>query len=241
MHSITRTVLVTGASSGIGRAVARRLLAENHRVIGTARDCECFARQHSRFACYSLDLAEPETIPRLARQLQEDFPELDTVIFCAGYGQFGSLEQFSCRQIEELMMVNFTAQALLTRALLPKLKRRPRCNLVYIGSEAALQGSRKGTIYCASKFALRGFTQALRGECGTSSVRVSLINPGMVQTPFFDALSFTPGPDQGQFLRPDDVADAVVYILQAGKHMVIDEINLNPANKVIKFKGKAKD
>lgn len=238
MHTITRTVLVTGASSGIGRAVARRLLADGHRVIGTARDCGSFVKQHPRFSGYALDLAKSETIAPLARQLQQDFPELDTVIFCAGYGQFGSLEQFSYRQIEELMMVNFTAQAMMTRALLPKLKSRTRCNLVYIGSEAALLGRRQGSIYCASKFALRGFTQALRDECGTSSVRVSLINPGMVQTSFFDKLSFRPGEDLGQFLQADDVADAVVYVLQAGEHMVVDEINLNPVNKVVRFKGK---
>lgn len=238
MQSVTRTVLVTGASSGIGRAVARRLLAEGHQVIGTARDCSCFVRQHSRFSGYALDLAKPETIPLFTRQLEQEFPQLDTAIFCAGYGQFGSLEQFSYRQIEELMMVNFTAQAMLTRALLPKLKRRTRCNLVYMGSESALRGSRKGSIYCASKFALRGFTQALRDECGTSCVRVSLINPGMVETPFFDKLSFMPGEDSGQFLQADDVADAVAYVLQAGGHMVVDEVNLNPVNKVVRFKGK---
>ncbi len=241
MHALTRTVLVTGASSGIGRAVARRLLDQGQQVIGTARDCSRFARQHPRFACYPLDLAKPETITPLARQLEVDYPQLDTVIFCAGYGRFGALEQFSERQIERLMTVNFTSQALLTRALLPKLKRRPRCNLVYVGSEAALQGRRKGSIYCASKFALRGFAQALRDECATGSVRVSLINPGMVQTPFFDDLSFLPGDQPGQSLQADDVADAVCYILRAGEHMVVDEINLNPRNKVVRFKGNKGD
>ena len=230
-----RTVLVTGASSGIGRAVARRLLNDGHQVIGTSRDCGCFVRRHDHFASFTLNLSEPAEIPPFSRGLTDAFPQLDTVVFCAGYGHFGSLEQFSARQIEDLMMVNFTAQALLTRALLPKLKRRPRCNLIYIGSEAALQGRRKGTIYCAGKFALRGFTQALRDECATGAVKVSLINPGMVQTPFFDALDFMPGDGEGQSLQADDVADAVVYILQAGEHMVVDEINLSPVKKVVRF------
>lgn len=227
---------MTGASSGIGRAIARLLLTRGHRVIGTSRNCQEITSRHPRFSCCFLDLARPDMLTVLARELEQICPELDTVIFSAGYGQFGSLEEFSNRQIETLMMVNFTAQALLTRALLPKLKRQKRSNLVYIGSEAGLQGSRKGSIYCASKFALRGFTQALRDECSGSSVRVTLINPGMVQTAFYDGLAFRPGSGEGQFLRSEDIAAAVAYVLQAGEHMVIDEINLHPAKRVVEFR-----
>lgn len=236
MHTVKRTVLVTGASSGIGRAIARLLLADGHRVIGTARDSGRFSRSDPNFVGMALDLAKLAEIPAFAKQIQNNFPELDAVVFAAGYGQFGGLEQFSFEQIENLMTVNFTAQAFLTRALLPKLKQKTHASLVYIGSEAALKGSRNGSIYCASKFALRGFTQALRDECGKSSVRVSLVNPGMVDTAFFDTLSFAPGKQPGQALLAGDVADAVAYILQAGPHCAIDEINLNPPSKVIEFK-----
>jgi len=232
MQTVNRTVLVTGASSGIGRAIARQLLQHGHRVIGVARNCQQFQYPHSQFSAVELDLAKPASIGGFAKQVQQDYPELDAVVFAAGYGQFGGLEQFSFAQIEQLMMVNFTAQAHLTRALLPKLKQKTHSNLIYIGSEAALKGSRNGSIYCASKFALRGFSQALRDECGKTSVRVSLVNPGMVDTAFFDKLSFAPN----QALQADDVADAVSYILQAKHHCVIDEINLNPANKIIEFK-----
>ena len=109
-------------------------------------------------------------------------------------------------------------------------------DLIFIGSEAALVGSRKGSIYCASKFALRGFSQALRDECAKSSVRVSLINPGMVKTDFFQTLTFKPGEHESQHLLAEDVADAVSYIINARKGIIIDEINLNPANNVIQFK-----
>ena len=231
-----RSALVTGASSGIGRAVARRLLAHGHSVVGVSRDTRRFAVAHPGFSAIELDLAELERMPVAAQKIQQLAPELDTVVFAAGYGQFGGLEQFSAAQIERLMTVNFTAQACLTRALLPKLKQRRQANLIYIGSEAALKGSRNGSIYCASKFAVRGFSQALRDECGKSPVRVSLVNPGMVDTEFFESLGFMPGKHAGQALHADDVADAVMYILQAGPHCVIDEINLNPASKVIEFK-----
>lgn len=236
--SINRTLLVTGASSGIGRAIARRLLQHGHSVIGSSRDCRCFSQWHPNFHAVELDLAKLDSISSFAKQVQDDHPALDGVVFAAGYGQFGGLEQFSPAQIEQLLTVNFTAQAVLTRALLPKLKQKPRANLLYIGSEAALKGSRNGSIYCASKFALRGFTQALRDECGKSSVRVSLINPGMVDSAFFETLSFAPGRGAGQSLSVEDIADAASYVLHAASNAVIDELNLSPACKVVEFKKK---
>lgn len=233
MRVIKRTILVTGASSGIGRAVARMLLAEGHAVIGAARDCARFNRAHPDFHPYELDLSQLQNLPAKILALPEQFPGLDGVVFCAGAGLFGSLEEFSYNQIQDLINLNFTSAAIITRALIPVFKRKPRSDLVYIGSEAALKGSRKGTIYCAGKFALRGFTQALREECGKDNVRVCLINPGMVRTPFFDGLSFSPGADERNYLLPEEVADSVSYVINSRVTMSVDEINLNPATKVI--------
>ena len=236
MHGIKRTVLVTGASSGIGRAIARQLLNNGHYVIGTSRDCQKFTHNHPRFNALEIDFASLKDITPKVKVIIKEHRTLDCVIFSAGYGKFGSLEQFSLPQIEALMTVNFTSQVFLTRALIAHLKKQGHSQLIYIGSEAALKGSRKGSIYCASKFALRGFTQALRDECGTSSVRVSLINPGMVDTPFFDELTFQPGNNEKHALSANDIADAVTYIINSGRHGSIDEINLNPTHKVIQLK-----
>ncbi len=236
MHTIKRTLLVTGASSGIGRAIAKQLLHAGHMVIGSSRDCNKFIVEHENFSSIELDLAQLKQLPAKLKTLEKTFPALDGVIFSAGYGQFGAVEQFSFAQIEQMITVNFTSQAVITRALIPNLKRKPHSNLIYIGSEAALKGSRKGSIYCASKFALRGFTQALRDECGSTSVRVSLINPGMVKTSFFDKLSFQPGDADTHRLIAEDIAETVSFILNSRSNIVIDEINLNPANKVIQFK-----
>ncbi len=236
MHPIKRTVLVTGASSGIGRAIAENLLRQGHWVLGVSRDCGKFIRRVAHFTPVQLDLSRLHDIPPKMRELEQAFPDIDAVIFCAGRGQFGSVEEFSYAQIEDLMTLNFTSQAFLVRALLPALKRKEHSDLIFIGSEAALKGSRKGALYCASKFALRGFTQALREECGKSKVRVCLINPGMVKTAFFDTLSFEPGDEPSHFIEPEDVAEAVSYVLNSSVQIVIDEINLSPLNKVVKFK-----
>jgi 3-hydroxy acid dehydrogenase/malonic semialdehyde reductase len=236
MHTIKRTVLVTGAGSGIGRAIGRNLLQQGHHVIGVSRDSGKFIRQMDNFTPVQLDLSRLNELPQKIHELEHTFPEIDAVVFCAGRGQFGSVEEFSYAQIEDLMTINFTSQAFLVRALLPALKCKDHSDLIFIGSEAALKGSRKGALYCASKFAVRGFTQALREECGKSKVRVCLINPGMVKTAFFEQLSFEPGDDPSNYIEPEDVAEAVSYVLNSRAQIVIDEINLSPLNKVVKFK-----
>ena len=236
MHTIKRTVLVTGASSGIGRAIARNLLHQGHHVLGVSRDGGKFIRQMDNFTPVQLDLSWLNDIPKKIRELEQAFPEIDAAVFCAGRGQFGSVEEFSYAEIEDLMTLNFTSQAFLVKTLLPALKRKDHGDLIFIGSEAALKGSRKGAIYCASKFAVRGFTQALREECGKSNVRVCLINPGMVKTAFFEPLSFEPGDESSNFIEPEDIAEAVSYVLNSRAQIVIDEINLSPLNKVVKFK-----
>jgi NADP-dependent 3-hydroxy acid dehydrogenase YdfG len=236
VHTLNRTLVITGVSSGIGRATARKMLQQGHQVIGISRDCSQFTQAHEHFTPIELDLANLNQLPEKLAHLDKKFPHIDTLVCCAGFGQFGSLEEFSYTQIQTMINTNLTSQVFLARALIPGLKQKPASDIVFIGSEAALKGSRKGSVYCAGKFALRGFAQALREECARSNVRVSLINPGMVKTAFFDKLSFQPGEDHSNFIQPNDVADAVSFILNANPAMVIDEINMSPLNKVIKFK-----
>lgn len=236
MSQLNRTVLVSGASSGIGRAVCENLLQQGHKVIGLSRTGAQFNVVPEQYSHWAMDLSALDTLPAALQKLQSRHPDLDSVVFCAGMGRFASLEEFSTVQIQQLIDLNLTSQILMARTLLPGLKHKAHGDMVFIGSEAALKGSRKGTVYCATKFALRGFTQALREECGKSRVRVSLINPGLVDTAFFEHLDFKPGSAPNQALTAGDVAQSVGYILRARPGIVIDEINLNPANKVIEFK-----
>lgn len=238
MQELTRTVLITGASSGIGAAIAHRLLREGCRVIGLARDFSQFKTSDGAFQPIEIDLADLKALPGKLKALEKKFPSIDVGILCAGRGQFGSLEEFSYAQISALMELNFTSQAYVVRALLPLLKRRKRGDLIFIGSEAALKGSRKGALYCASKFALRGFAQALREECAGSGVRVSIIHPGMVKTAFFDALNFEPGEGESHSIPAEDIAEIAALLLRLRQGTVIDEIHCTPLTKVIHFKNR---
>lgn len=229
----SRTALVTGATSGIGRAVAARLIADGHRVVGVGRD---FSKPSlgDAFTPATLDFADLDALPERLRELAAGHPGIDALVLAAGRGLIGGLEQCSYRQIRELLDLNFTSQAFVVRAFLPALKRRGGGDVVFIGSEAALAGARQGSVYCASKFAVRGFAEALRDECAKSGVRVSIVHPGLVRTPFFDGLPIAPGDDDANALEPDEVAAAVALALAQRPGAVIDEIVLSPLKNVVR-------
>jgi 3-hydroxy acid dehydrogenase/malonic semialdehyde reductase len=154
----------------------------------------------------------------------------------AGIGRMGFLEQLSVKDIRLVMDTNLTSQVIVTKTFLPLLKKQGEGDILFMGSEAALKGARQGSIYCASKFALRGFSQALREECGKSGVRITLINPGAVRTPFFEKLQFEPGLAAENAIEPEDIASAVSMVLAARSGTVFDEITLSPRNQVWKKK-----
>lgn len=231
-----RTVLVTGASGAIGAAVCKALLAQNHDVIAVTRN-----PNRLKFACeklqqLTLDLADLDALPNALRAFAERTPQLDAAILCAGRGNFGSLEEFSYASIRSLIDLNLTSQAYVARAIVPLFKRNGRGDLLFIGSEAGLHPGRRGAIYSASKAAVRALAGALRDECARRGVRVTVINPGMVRSAFFDGLAFEPGADPENYLLPEDVADAVELVLNSRAETVFDEINLSPLKKVVRFK-----
>ena len=235
MQSSEKTILVTGASSGIGRAITTLLLDRGYRVTGLARDFSKFPCHDKHFSAVSMDLSNLDSLPGQLEDLIRKEPVIDGLICCAGSGRFGSLEEFSCTQIRSLLDLNLTSQICLVRTLLPGMKQRGSGTIIFMGSEAALAGGKRGAIYSAAKFGLRGLSQALRQECAASGIRISIINPGMVKTEFFEALDFRPGEAADNYILPEDVARAALLILEARKGTVFDEINLSPQKKVIRF------
>lgn len=228
-----KTYLISGSSSGIGRAIATTLLAQGHRVIGLARDHSQFSPETQHYHTVTVDFADIDTLEACFKDIKQNEPSLHGLICCAGFGRFATLEQFSQQQIQDMMNVNFISQVLFIKAFLPQLKKQQQGDIIVLGSEAALQGSAKGSLYCASKFALRGFCQSLRAECRTAHVGVSLINPGFVDTPFFDDLDFEPKDRQIHAIAPERIAALVSLILAEDDVTVFEEINLQPMTKVM--------
>lgn len=236
MSKPLETILVTGASSGIGLALSKKLLADGYAVIGVSRSGNAADIQHEQYSDIICDLSDIKQIEQQIKPfLGKDIP-IAGVVFCAGQGYFGALEQLDFAKVEALIRLNLLSPMFLSKLLVPYFKRRKAGRLVFIGSEAALQGAKNGTAYCASKFGLRGFVQSLSAEARQAGVNVSLINPGMVDTPFFDDLHFEPGAHPSNSISVETLADCIITCLKTDSNSVIDEINLSPRNKVVSFK-----
>jgi len=231
-----RSILVTGASRGVGAAITAGLLGEGCNVIGIARKFNGAFSDDDKFEAVELDLSKLDNIPAQFQSIRRKFRSIDGVVCNAGFGRFGSLEEFSSTQIRDLVDLNLTSQILLTREFLPSMKTQGFGDIIFMGSEAALRGGKRGAVYSATKFALRGLAESLREECSGSGVRVSIINPGMVATDFFEELNFQPGKDADCHLVPDDIYAALELILTARPGININEIELSPHRKLIEFK-----
>ncbi len=232
-HNNNQLVVITGASSGIGLAMSNLLLQEGYKVLGIANKFAKSTIQHPNFSSKTMDLADLDALPELMSALVGNVKlPVKALVNNAGIGKMGFLEQLSVKDIRLVMDTNFTSHAIVTKSFLPLLKRQGVGDIVFTGSEAALKGARQGSIYCASKFALRGFAQALREESAKSGLRVTLINPGAVRTPFFDELHFEPGPEPENAIDPEDIAKTVSMVLQARAGTVFDEIVLSPGSRV---------
>lgn len=231
----TETTLITGASSGIGNATAKLLLEQGHTVIGIARDFSKAGIGHAQFIPVTLDLSDLKTLPTSLMELAGQY-EITCLVCNAGQGRFGSLEEFSYRQIQTMIELNLVSPIYCVRAILPGMKKRRKGRIIFIGSEAALQGGKRGAVYASTKFGLRGMAQSLRQECASSNIDVSIINPGMVKTDFFKDLDFAPGEGAENHLLPEDVATTILHVLSSRPGTVIDEINLSPRKKVIVHK-----
>jgi len=234
MQTELKTALITGASSGIGQATSRLLMAQGYRVIGISRRGQVAEFQNDNFSAVALDLARLDQLESRIAELVETCA-IDYFIHAAGEGHFGSIEQFSVAQIETSMRVNLISAMVICRSLVPALRRRGKGRIIFIGSESALHAGRKGALYCAAKYGLRGFSQALREDCSNDGIQVSLVNPGMVRSSFFDDLSFEPGAASENAIAVDDVAEIIWQILQSSPDIVIDEVNLSPRIKSINF------
>ena len=231
----SKKVLITGATRGIGRATAQKLLEQGCEVVGVGRD-HTGGLEHPRYSAVTLDLGKLDGLENGLSHLVKTYSDVNTLISNAGRGEFGGLEQFSLKQIRESMELNLLSHMLVVRAFLPQLKRIGQGDIILMGSEASLRGGQQGSLYCAAKFGLRGFAQSLREECSSANVRIGMIHPGMVRTEFFEDLRFEPGPADENAILPSDVAEAIWMMLNMRAGTVVDELTLSPQKKVIHFK-----
>lgn len=227
-HLSDTNALITGASRGIGKALAEKLLESNARVSGVARHFEQQIGVERNLVGYEFDLSDVDSLPQEMERLPKD---INVLVLNAGYGKFGGLEQFSYADIRKLVDTNLIANIMLAKHYLSRMKTQGEGDIVIVGSESSLNGARAGAVYCATKFAMRGFAQSLRADCSTSNIRTLLVNPGPVDSNFFDELDFEPRGETDFSLNPDDVAQAIIHALMQPRHVVTEEINMQPMKR----------
>lgn len=221
------TAVVTGARSGIGKAIAKRLLAMDYDVIGISRNILEEELLNDRFSVIQSDLSQAKETLLTCKELQENHKDINILINAAGFGRFEPHEELNPQTIEEMVHLNLTAPMLLSNALMRQLKENSGY-IINITSIEATRSSKFSALYSATKSGLRSFGASLFEEVRKSDLTVVTINPDMTDTPFFDALRFEPGSQEEYHLKDEDIADAIEQILTMRKGVAVTEYTIRP-------------
>ena len=213
------TVAITGASSGIGAATARALIAEGSSVVLGARRIgrldELAAELGDKVAVVEMDVREPADSLRLVEQAYERFGRLDAIVPNAGIGAYGGIMDLSDEQLREMMDINVAGTVWPIRAAVPGFIEAGGGDIVIVASVAGLRGAGDEAVYAATKHAQMGLAGGLDRELRESGIRVSAICPGGTATEFAMGAGRTPDmPGLDDMMRADDVAAAVVTVLK---------------------------
>ncbi len=233
---VGREILVTGSNRGIGLEVSRLLNKYGAQIIGISRSKPLEKNKDIFCAHYECDFSNFDKLNKTIKRIIRNHHSLNGLISNAGFGKFGTLETFSYKQIERFINVNLTAHIIIASLIVPIFKRQKSGDIIFMGSEASASGSKNGSLYSAAKFGLRGVSQALREDCANRSVKVSIINPGLVRTEFFRDLNFEPADHIEAALNPIDVARVILNILTSDLGTVIEEVRLTSQKNNIVFK-----
>ncbi len=209
-----KTALITGSSSGIGKAIKAELEKNSYKVYGVSR-------KNGEIIC---DLKDAKTLHVKIKELLKT-TDIDLLVNCAGVGVFAPHEEISFEKISELIDVNLKAPILLTNLCLRSLK-KTKGHIVNISSIEATKHSKFSALYTATKSGLRDFSLSLFEELRKSGVRVTNINPDMTKTAFFDELNFEPSSKENTHIQPEDIAKTLLHIIKSP--FVVTDITVRP-------------
>lgn len=185
---MSKVYLITGTSSGFGRALAEAVLERGDRAVLTARKpdavSDIVARHGERAIAVRLDVTRDEERSSAVEAAMKHFDRIDVLVNNAGQGSLGAAEEFSSAQIRKAMEVNFFGAIEMTRAVLPTMRNQRSGHILNISSIGGRVNIGAFSLYGAAKFALEGFSEALRDEVAPLGIRVTLVEPGAFRTEF---------------------------------------------------------
>ncbi|QIK75893.1 SDR family oxidoreductase [Nocardioides piscis] len=227
--STVRTHVLTGATSGIGAALARALAERGDALVLLARDEEKAATlcvELPQAQVLVADLAEPGTLNGLGRQV--DGP-VHSLVHAAGVVELAPVSRLRLVDLEEQLAVNLTAPAVLTRELLPHL-RQGGGSVVFVNSTSGLSASADWSAYAASKAGLRAFADALRAEEAEHGVRVTSLFPSRTATPMQEKVHEQEGRhyDASEWISPQTVAGTILHVLDLPADATLPDVTVRP-------------
>lgn len=228
--------IVTGASRGIGRAIALSLAKENHTLILFGRDKTALQKTKEEIEslggeCLSFkgDVRDVEFVNNSISNVVEKFGKIDNLINNAGFGIFKNFIDSSLQEFRDQMDVNLFGVYNFTKAVVPSMIKLKSGNIINISSLAGKNSFVGGTLYSSSKFALMGFSRSLMLELREHFIRVVLICPGSVDTEFFMESGHS-APNKGKALLAEDIAHTVLAIINLPERAMISEVDIRPTN-----------
>ena len=221
-----KTAIVTGPGKGIGRATVEALLARGAAVAGWGRTAPVDL-QHERFQFFECDVRDEHAVAEaLTNTLRELSPDVHVLVNNAGLGVAGPVDGFGTDDWKRMFDTNVHGTFYCARAVLPHMKRQQLGHIFNVASIAGTTGIENMAGYCASKFAVRGFSQALFKEVRNDGIKVTCINPGSTQTNFFDDIPGTTANDS--MMSPADIASFIIYSLETPFNFHVVEAEMRP-------------
>lgn len=232
MNLQSKVAVVTGASSGIGTEFSRILVEAGSKVYGLARSTDKLKAIHEKlgdsFIPVTLDVTDYDAVEAwVSSTFENENP--DILVNNAGLGIFGNVDELSVKDWHTMMDVNLSGVFYLTRLMVPLMKKNPNvCHIANIASVAGLMGNPTISGYNATKFGLRGFSEALFKELRFDGIKVTCFFPGSIATAFFDDIDAIKLHDN--MMHPTDIAKTLKYVLETPDNFLINEITMRPLN-----------
>jgi NADP-dependent 3-hydroxy acid dehydrogenase YdfG len=224
MELTQKIAVVTGANKGIGLHCVEQLLSEGAIVYGICRS-GCTVT-HTNYTCLHADVQDYTQLEQAFNSILEKHNRIDVLINNAGLGFFGFCEEIPLEQWHTMFNTNVTGLFYATRLALPSMKTHGEGHIINISSIAGLEGYQQVSGYCATKFAVRGFSDALYKEVRDFGVKVTCVYPGSVKTDFFRHSENITAHDN--MLMPEDVASQILYVLKSPKNFHNVNLEIRP-------------
>jgi 3-oxoacyl-[acyl-carrier protein] reductase len=225
-------ILITGGSSGIGKETAKQFIQRGAKVVITGRDEIKLNQVATEIGAIPLlfDISDLNTINEMAEKAISLLGgKIDVLVNNAGIGVFSKLGEINIKDLQSIFTTNVFGLALLTQEIVKTFKRQNYGNIINIGSSASKKGFAGGSIYAASKFALRGMTQSWQVELRKFNIRVSLVNPSEVATAFADPKR-EEREEMPNKLGPEEIAHSIVSVVQMRDKGFVQELNIWATN-----------